>query len=102
MKFHEASSKVGIYNRRPVALSTGIRMPLMQVPCQLSCFHFDKCLTCYDVLPSTNEYSNCVLRGADSDSQVGGIIMASAASLKKFLLAGGQSPPETAKLTMLE
>jgi hypothetical protein len=38
-------------------------------------------------------YINCAhgaaVRGAESGSQVGGIIMASAASLKIFLLAGG-------------
>jgi hypothetical protein len=37
-------------------------------------------------------------RGADSDSQVARIIMA---SLNNFLLAG-DNPPGTAKLTMLE
>ena len=41
-------------------------------------------------------------RGADSDSQVGGIIMASAASLKNLFARGGIIHPDTAKLAMLE
>jgi hypothetical protein len=36
------------------------------------------------------------------NSQVGGIIMASAASLKNMFAPGRNNPPETAKLTMLE
>jgi hypothetical protein len=50
------------------------------------------------ILQYSNIYGH---RGADSDSQMGGIIMASAASLKIFLIAG-DNPPETAKLTILE
>jgi hypothetical protein len=38
-----------------------------------------------------------MVRGADSDLEVGGIIMASEASLKIFLLAGGIIPPRNNK-----
>jgi hypothetical protein len=66
-------------------------------------------LGCIWQLQSSRDCSRSVLiylldvaRGADSDLQVGRIIMASAVSLKKFFPRGGIIHQETATLTMLE
>jgi hypothetical protein len=53
-------------------------------------------------LSSEHARNVATYRGADSDFASGGIIMASAASLKIFVAHGGIIHPETAKLTMLD
>jgi hypothetical protein len=66
-------------------------------------------LRCIWQLRSSRDCSRSVLiylldvaRGADSDSQVGSITMASAASLKTCFCLRGIIHPETATLTMPE
>ena len=63
---YEASDKID--NNSCIASNAAIKMPLMQIPCQLSCFYFDKCLADYDVLLRANEYSSGDITKSSSTS----------------------------------